>query len=470
MSAPARAAALDDLRSALGEQSVLSAEADIARVLRDNSWLSPLLAAEAARRQATDGPTLGALAVAAPRTEEEVVRLAEVCVAHRLPATPRGAGTSNFGLISPEPGGILVDLRQLRGGGSCREGAVTALAGETLGRMERLAEGEGREVTVLTTTYMTATVGGWVAGGHVGLGSSLHGSVWDGNVTGVRVVTFADRPAVRVLRGEEARPLLHTFGTAGLLTEVGMRTVPAREWAEAVCFFPSFSAACELVRVVSSEPVWQHKVVAAQEEPLMVAFTPLGEVMQPGAGVLTIVARSQLDELGGLAARLGGALVPWRRWAVREQGRPSIGLMVYGHRMLWVKKAYPRAAFLHVYFDPSDPDRYVARLKERYGDDVLLEMKYVRSPHMLGVLGFDREASLPAAVITIREGEAAGAVAEVMGFCRRAGIPFQNPHTNVLEESGLFPDVSEIVAFKAEVDPYNLLNPGRLRSARVRAA
>ena len=46
------------------------------------------------------------------------------------------------------------------------------------------------------------------------------------------------------------------------------------------------------------------------------------------------------------------------------------------------------------------------------------------------------------------------------------GLRYQNSHTNVIEDNGLFRDVAPIVALKAEADPYDLLNRGRLRSAR----
>jgi FAD/FMN-containing dehydrogenase len=54
---------------------------------------------------------------------------------------------------------------------------------------------------------------------------------------------------------------------------------------------------------------------------------------------------------------------------------------------------------------------------------------------------------------------------EVMGFCEASGIGYLNPHTFVLEESGLFADFDRIVAFKRTVDPAGLLNPGKIGQA-----
>ena len=47
-------------------------------------------------------------------------------------------------------------------------------------------------------------------------------------------------------------------------------------------------------------------------------------------------------------------------------------------------------------------------------------------------------------------------------FCDEIDVSYQNPHTFVLDESGLFPDFGRILEFKAETDPHGLLNPGKI--------
>jgi hypothetical protein len=190
--------------------------------------------------------------------------------------------------------------------------------------------------------------------------------------------------------------------------------------------------------------------------------------LQPGAGVLLIVDRAQTTEFANVARAHRGTLVEWQVWEVDGGKKPSIAAMVYGHRMLWVKRLFPEAAFLHVYFDPEDPDAGVRALKRKYGDDVLVEMKFVRSPWMLGALGYREDATLPAAVVSLRDGSAPGKVDEVLRYCDEIGLRYQNSHTNVIEDNGLFRDVASIVRLKAEADPYDLLNRGRLRSATRR--
>src|SRR5262249_49922377 len=137
-------------------------------------------------------------------------------------------------------------------------------------------------------------------------------------------------------------------------------------------------------------------------------------------------------------------------------------------RMLWVKRHLPHAAFAHLYLDPVDTNKHVAALKKRFGNRVLLDSKYIRSAWLRRVYGHSSEGTLPAIVATIREGSHAGAIGEVLRFCDEVRIRYQNPHTAVLEDTGLFPDISSVVRFKGRVDPHNLLNPDKLRSAEAR--
>jgi hypothetical protein len=458
-------AAVRELRGALGAAAVRTSAPEIVRFLRDNSWLSPGLAQALERRNESDGSVLGVQAVVTPATEADVVSLAAIAARHRLPLTPRGAGTSNFGLLTPAEGGVIVDLRRLTGPAVLAAGSANAPAGTLQGSVEKAARAEGRELPVMTTTYAQATIAGWIAGGHVGLGSGVYGSVWDGNVVSARIVTIEEQPRVVDLQGDAVIPLLHTFGAIGLMTEVALRTVPRHDWLEAVAFFPAFDHASAFVTEISRDTAYRHRACAAQEAELMPGLSSLAPILQPGAGVLLLIDREQTSEFRRVAQRHGGSLVEWQTWDIDGGEKPSIAAMVYGHRMLWVKRLLPEAAFLHIYFDPDDPDAGVRALKKRYGDEVLVEMKYVRSPWMLKALGYRPDATLPAAVVSLRDGATPGKVEEVLGFCDEIGLQYQNSHTNVIEDNGLFPDVAPIVALKSEADPYDLLNRGRLRSA-----
>lgn len=454
------------LRDAFPATTLRSTPDEIAPLLKDQSWLSPVLARDRDRRRAKEGPALGVEAVLSVESEEEIRRVAAIAARHRMPIIPRGAGTSNFGLVTPDHGGVLLDMRGFSGQPEVADGLVRAPAGTVQRELEQTARDHGRELPLLTTTYATATTGGWVTGGHVGLGSSYHGTVWDDIVRELRVVTVEESPRTLTLTSAgDIHPYLHTFGTVGIVTEVALRTAPARDWVEAVAFFPDFDRASRFTIELSDDTRYRHRVVAAQEEALMPTFKPLAEVLRPGPGVLMLVDRDQLEDVGAVARSHGGHFVEWQPWRLSQPQKAAIAMMVYGHRMLWVKRLFPEAAFFHVYFDPDDPLAGVRLLKERYGDDLLIELKFIRSGWMRQVLGHPAEGTLPAAVIALRDGSTPGRVEELLRVFDDAGLRFQNSHTNVIEDNRMAGDIAPIVAAKASSDPYALLNPGRLRGA-----
>jgi FAD/FMN-containing dehydrogenase len=455
-----RAAFVDALTRALGLDVVSTAPDVIQGFLKDNSWLSPILAEYFGRGQAAGGDLPGVDVVASPRDLAQLREAIALAVRHEVPITPRGAGTSNFGGSIPLSGGMLLDLTRLNRLQAIADDRVSAEAGALVGDLERAARERGRDMTLLTTTYGTATIGGWVAGGHVGIGTSAYGTIWDGNVLAVTLLTAEDPPRELRLAGADLFPALHTEGTTGILTEVTVPLVPAREWLEAVASFDTFEAAAEYTVALSHEAAAAQRVVAAEEAPMPRGFTPLRQYFAEGqSGVLLIVDQAAAARFEGLAREHGGA---WHVWKPPgDTRRLSLTFMVYGHRMLWNKRIAADAAFLHAYFAPGEELAQLAKLRERFGARVWRELKYMNSPYLRALRGLPPEGLLPAGVLALVPGERAF-VDAVMAYCDAIGVSYLNPHTFVLEESGLFGDFAPILAFKRQTDPKGLLNPGKI--------
>jgi FAD/FMN-containing dehydrogenase len=53
-------------------------------------------------------------------------------------------------------------------------------------------------------------------------------------------------------------------------------------------------------------------------------------------------------------------------------------------------------------------------------------------------------------------------VDSVMAYCEQIGVKVMNPHTYVVEEGGHLRDLEQLLAFKAQTDPYGILNPGKV--------
>jgi len=446
------------LSAVLDERNIESDPDKIGPRLKDNSWLSPVLAEHISSMAETSGPSMNVIALITPSSIDELASCISVLAEAETPMTMLGAGTSNFGQTVPLDGGVVISTRNLNTIISIGEGSITVQPGVTAANIEKAARETGQALPVITTTHAVATAAGWVCGGHVGLGSSTWGSIWDGNVLGARILTIGEVPEEMVLDETTVESVLHAYGTTGVLTEVTMKLVPANNWVELVVSHPTFDDAAAFVTILSQLGHLRLRVAAAQDPPLTPAFTALADIVdQTDALTIVVVEESQAAEVETHVIASGGTMTPWR--GLGADRRPTLEYMVYGHRMLWVNKLFAGSAFLHCYLDQADPLPQTHELKSRWGDRVLVELKYMQSPYMANRFGIGIDEPLPAALICIVNG--ASDLEAVMASCDELGIRYQNPHTFFLDQKGLFADPEKLRTFKDEVDPKGLLNPGK---------
>ena len=452
-----------ELAGIVGDAGIETDPASIGARLRDNSWLSPVLSGHIdAMAGASAGGSLGVEAVVGPGDLDQLAACVAAAYRHDAPITMLGAGTSNFGQSIPMRGGIVIELSRLCEMGdpatAASEGRITVGAGALLGRVDAAVRAHGAEMPVMTTTYAASHAAGWVAGGHVGLGSSSWGTIWDANIVGATVMTCEAEPRLLTLDEDSVEPVLHASGTTGIITDVTFRLVPARSWVEMVVAFPRFDGAARFV-VDLSEQTDGIRVAAAQEPMLTPAFTALADDAGTSeALVMTIVAVEEVDTVSALVAARGGRVIPWH--GLGADRRPTLAYMVYGHRMLWVKKLFASAAFLHCYLSETRPVDQLLAIKARFGDHSLVELKYIRSRWLRERWGQSGDGVVFAPLVGMVNGR--DDLEDLLAFCDDIGVAYQNPHTFFLDEQGLFADPRLLHRFKREVDPKGLLNPGKL--------
>ncbi len=452
-----------ELASIVGGDRAETDPAAIGARLRDNSWLSPVLSGYIdAMAGASTGGSLGVEAIVGPADLEQLAACVAAAYRHDTPITMLGAGTSNFGQSIPMRGGIVIELSRLcemdDPAAAADSGRITVGAGALLGRVDAAVRAHGAELPVVTTTYAASHAAGWVAGGHVGLGSSSWGTIWDGNIVGATVMTCEAEPRLLDLDEDSVEPVLHAYGTTGIITDVTFRLVPARTWVEMVAAFPRFDGAARFV-VDLAEQAEGIRVAAAQEPTLTPAFTALADdAANDEALVMAIVADSETDFVNALAAARGGRFIPWQ--GLGASRRPTLAYMVYGHRMLWVKKLFASAAFLHCYLSESRPVDQLLAIKARFGEHCLVELKYIRSRWLRERWGQSGDGVIFAPLVGMANGRED--LDDLLAFCDDIGVAYQNPHTFFLDEQGLFADPGLLHRFKRQADPKGLLNPGKL--------
>ena len=466
VSPEAVATAIAELRD--GGVEVIDASDDddaarrVALASRDFYWYSPKL------KKQLRGMRGDALVVA--KSESDVVKAAGVAARTGVPITPRGAGTGNYGQAVPMRGGMVLDLSPMDQIVSldARDGVVRAGAGIILQQLEDETRKHGWELRQHPSTRRTATLGGFVAGGSTGIGAMMHGGLAeDGAVLGLRVVTAEHSPRTLELNGRDVFPVVHAYGTNGVVTEVEIPLARAQPWWDAVYTFPSLHAAAKFALELGEAPAIVAREVSVHQSPTFareLGHTTLGEMLQSeGAAekhaVLAQIAKPSLGPASRLAKDNDGAVC---FEPARSEDLP-LGIPLYeytwNHTTLHALKKDKSVTYLQAAMMPGKALDLVAAVEAQYSTDTLVQ--HLEVVRFGGRIGF-------ASLALLKPGPDADAavakVDEIMAWHERHDIPVFNPHTHVLEDGGMKQTDWSQLGFKSGSDPNGVLNPGKMRA------
>lgn len=417
---------------------------------RDFFWYSPVLKAR------LDHVT--ADFAVAPKTEAEVIEVLRVCHAHDVPVTTRGTGTGNYGQAMPLAGGCILHLHQMNKIKEIAPGRLVVEPGALLKDIDAACIAHsGQELRMFSSTWATATVGGFVAGGSGGVGSVRWGGLRDlGNIIRLRTVTMEAEPRIIEMTGEAIHRVSHAYGTNGIITELEMPLAPSYDWVGIFMTFDDFPAANRYAYELAGQDGILLKLVTVFEPPIAQDyFQRVAPHVKPGQTVLALmVAPHAMPGFETFTARYKGAEVIYRsdqtEWP-REPGH--VFEYCWNHTTLRALKVDPTITYLQVGYGADDPLALVEKVRAAFGDEVLQHVEVTRQGGRvalggLSIVRFTTEARLDEIV---RQHEAMGAM-------------IFNPHRYTLEEGGRQAVDAVQLTFKREADPKGLLNPGKMIS------
>ena len=200
---------------------------------------------------------------------EDAAQLAAAmaCLAEAgLPVTPRGLGSSGLGGAVPVAGGAVLDLSRLTGVTEVDEEGLTATvrAGTPFYHLDRRLALHGLALLSRPTNAF-GTLGGWAAGGGIGLGSMGAGRVAQ-LVEAVSVVR-PDGTAERLRASDEGfADLFETEGQLGVLADLTLRVCRRAPTTVSGWMFRDPTAAAEAFAALHALPVRPLSVLGADEE------------------------------------------------------------------------------------------------------------------------------------------------------------------------------------------------------------
>lgn len=414
---------------------------------RDFFWYSPLLNAQLKK-------CFGDL-VARPKTREELAHCLAVAYANDLPVVLRGGGTGNYGQAVPLQGGLIIETTGMNRILEIGEGFVRVEAGALMADINRALIPEGWEMAMFPSTQDIATVGGFVAGGSAGIGSIANGALREkGNIISLSALSVEETPQERVFEAEEALQIHHAWGLNGAITEITLRTVPARNWIGCMATFDSYRDTYAAGYDLAVAAEIECKLCSTVDARIVEYFPRLKGHIREGKNLLVaMVPAGEVEGFRNLIEERGGHVDLALSEAEREaRSIPHVFEFSYNHTTLQVLKADRSATYQQIgVSDPADADA-IAAIGKALGNDVWQHHEFAKvdgkvTAFDLPIIWFSDEARLR----------------EIDATYEAAGFPVADAHSYHVEGGGLKNADYRHLAWKKRMDPKGLLNPGKSR-------
>ena len=393
--------------------------------------------------------------IARPQTQAQLSALISCAVAHRVPITPRGAGTGNYGQGVPLHGGLMISTRDLNEIVELTPDSARVEAGVILQEIERAAAGVEAELRCFPSTMPTSHAGGFITGGSGGVGSIEWGMLREGdNVRHARVVTIEETPRVLDLPREELAGVLHNCGLTCFVSEVTLGLAPKTAWHQYVLAFDDFYAALAAGTHLGNTDGLRKRLLTAFEWPVPGFFVPLVRkgAMPEGASVLFLYTDAGPERVAELAATVGGRVTFHEPPGDPGKRGTQIYDYTWNHTTQWAMKADPQFTYLQDRF--ASPEQAEAQIRARKAafPEVLEHVEFTKDGGVLAAGG-----------LSLVRYESKERLWALIDWCEANGIRVANPHTYYLDEDTRWYGEDHLRR-KAEWDPYGLLNPGHMHA------
>lgn len=421
------------------------------------------------------------LAVVRPRRTEDVATVVRFAAAHRLPLVELGGGSGLMGGARSVFPGLVLDLRGMNRILEISEQDRTACvqAGVVLGDLDAELNRAGLMLGHDPWTVPVATVGGTISTNSLGYRGARYGSMGD-QVLGIEVVLgdgsiLRTRPAARSSTGPRLRHLfIGAEGTMGVITEAVIRVFPApeRRVLRAITF-PDFDTgfhaieACFAIGLAPAMVDYGQTYAGSRSD--STRFSPAGARAKLYLAFEGFAEEAEAADRRAMTIclRHGGTLLPAgeaeRFWSQRHVVAEHLRERRKSEQEEdWIP-AGVRIDFVHVSLPASQVlpfrDRAATIMAER--DVSVVEWGLWNQPELFSVVvqrpiqsDIDGKVLAEAADNLVRLAQDMGGSME---YCHGAGLRLA---PLMAREHGHGLDVLRQI--KTIVDPYGVLNPGKL--------
>ncbi|MFC2014582.1 FAD-binding and (Fe-S)-binding domain-containing protein [Chloroflexota bacterium] len=408
-------------------------------------------------------------AVVQPTSERELIDLTKWASEQNIPLTPRGRATSGYGGVLPTKQGLVVDFYRLKDIIDIDPDGmmVTVQPGLVWEKLDRELEKHGMTLRLYPSSYPAASVGGWLSQGGAGIGSFEYGWFRE-NVVSARAVM--PDGTVKVFSGEDIDLVSEAEGITGLISEVTIRVQPKEELEVLAIGSPDATSLQDLIEAVYDEklPIWSMLFI----NPLMAELrnvVPLREHMGhpvekrmhlPGMYITTVAFRASektavMEKLPEIMKSCNAEQLPDHIAKHEWENR---------FRIMAIKRLGPSLVPAEVVIPLANLNKVMAELEHTVKQPLVKEGIVLRNrtsgvPEVV-ILGF-----IPSDQRKFRYNFVFGLTLSIMKIAEKyggraysTGLYYSSKAEQVLGKVR----AARIKAFKKEIDPKGILNPGKV--------
>ena len=431
----------NDLKN-ISDLEVINNYSDVKRLSRDFYNYSPVL------QKKLDGCL--ADVVVRPKNIESLLAISKISWDLSIPLTIRGGGTGNYGQAVPLAKGIVLQMNYFNKLEKYYpdSGFVKVQSGCLMGDLNRELKKYGRELRLFPSTWKTASIGGFIAGGSGGIGSVKWGFLRDpGNLIGLEAVNVNSNPELLKLNAEESEPLNHAYGTNGIITSLLISTDVKQDWYSIVIDCEDFQNAINIIKLCTSSAI-ELKLGAILEDEIV---DKMPSWFKRNKSCHKLLIQSNLGGFKTIEMICKKNKLNVENLGREEELDHGLSDLVWNHTTLQMRAKDKNWTYLQMLLPLNEEFKLIKSLRDKYGKQLLWHLEAVSQQ------GIPRLAALP-----LLKWKDEKQLNQIIEDCSSLGAIIFNPHVVTVEGGGLGVTDSDQVKAKQIYDPKGLLNPGKL--------
>ncbi|MGD2201138.1 MAG: FAD-binding oxidoreductase [Candidatus Bathyarchaeota archaeon] len=408
--------------------------------------------------------------VVKPKRTEEVSEIVKYAYSKRIPIVPRAASSWGYGGTIPTNGGIVIELTEIKGilGLDEENMTVTVETGLRWGKLLEYLDERGFAVYAYPSSTPSATIGGWIATGGLGIGSLKYGHLKE-HIKELNVVTPTGECLTlsRENKPETFEAFFGSEGTLGVITEATLKIHPKPEVVSPqLTSFEDIGAMENVIAKIVEKPRKPFFIEMMDSDYLSLMRSTGLHAPEAAAMALFIfegsadAVKEDIEDLKGIISEVGGSILSI------EEAKEAWEERFYPMK---IRKAGPTLLAGEVTHDLSKLQYVVdetRKIKEKHG---------LRLGIKCFMVADDTVLYMPMYLTDERERWKFMSLLPVVNEITRVGLkaggrPYGFGIWNAFFLKDVYGEerVKEMKDMKGRMDPGNIMNPGKMYQVRTK--